>query len=279
MAEFRGFGGAALVTGATSGIGLELARLLAARGMHLILVARSAENLRILANKLAQSHRIRAVSVPMDLSRPDAAARLVEALRGIDLTVDLLVNNAAFGTYGPFADQGAAREAEMIRLNVSLPTELTALFLPGMIRRKRGVVLNVASTAGFAPVPWMGTYAATKAYLISWTHSLATELAGTGVQVAALCPGSTATNFHAVSGAAGRRPRTGPQQTASQVAEECLRGLDRKQRIIVTGGVNRLHAHLFRVLPPSWASRLADVFQRPGAARVGATGETSVRAT
>jgi short-subunit dehydrogenase len=263
MAEFRGWGGAALVTGATSGIGLELARLLAARGMHLILVARSAENLRILSTKLAQTHRIRAVAVPLDLSRPDAAARLVEALRGIDLTVDMLVNNAAFGTYGPFADAGAAREAEMVRLNVSAPTELAAMFLPGMIRRKRGVVLNVASTAGLAPVPYLGTYAASKSYVISWTHSLATELKGTGVRVFVLCPGSTATNFHAVAGAVGRRPHTGPQQTAADVAEECLRGIDRGKRVIVTGPVNRLHAGLVRLLPAAWAASLGAAFNRP----------------
>lgn len=260
MAEFRGWGGAALVTGATSGIGLELAKLFAARGMDLILVARSAENLRILSNQLAKTYRVRALSVPMDLSRPDASSRLVEALSSIDLVVDVLVNNAAFGTYGPFAQQGVQRESQMLRLNIATPTELTALFLPGMQRRKRGLILNVASTAGLSPVPFMGTYAASKSYLVSWTHALAEELAGTAVRVAALCPGSTATNFHQVSGAATERARKLPQMTAAEVAAECMKGLDRGKRIIVPGRLNRVHALLAGLLPASFAASIARRF-------------------
>ena len=124
-------------------------------------------------------------------------------------------------------------------------------------------MLNVASTAGFAPVPYLGTYAASKSYMISWTHSLATELKGTRVRACVLCPGSTATNFHAVAGAVGRRPHTGPQQSAADVAEECLRGVDRGKRVIVTGLVNRMHAGVFRLLPQAWAAWLGAAFNKP----------------
>jgi short-subunit dehydrogenase len=263
MSEFRGWGGAALVTGASSGIGLELARALAARGMDLILVARSAENLRILADNLATSRRVRTVAVPVDLAAVDGPERLMQQLAAVEMNVDMLVNNAGFGIYGQFGRLGAEREAEMVRLNVSAPTELAARLLPGMIRRKRGLILNVASTAGFAPVPWLGTYGATKAYLLHWTTSLDVELSGSGVRVCVLCPGTTATNFHAISGAAVARRRKLPQQSAAAVARECLRGVDRGRRVIVTGWINRCHVALTRVVPPGLAARIARAVMGP----------------
>jgi len=251
----RGWGGAALVTGASGGIGLELAKVLAERGFHLLLVARSSGKLDRIAEKLRLAHQIQAHVVRADLAEPDAPERLMSAIQGIELDVDVLVNNAAFGIHGRFPARGPEREDEMIRLNVATPTGLAARLLPGMMRRRRGVILNVASTAGFAPVPLLGTYAGTKAYVLHWTLALARELDGTGVRAAVVCPGSTRTNFHAVSGS--RPPSSFFQQEAAAVARECLRGLDRGRRLIVTGPVNRLHAAAARLLPPDLAARIA----------------------
>jgi short-subunit dehydrogenase len=263
MTFFHGWGGAALVTGASGGIGLELARRFAARGLDLILAARSAENLRIHADRIASAHHVRVVAVPVDLSRPNGPSELLRALRDIDLTIDVLVNNAAFGTYGPFANRGPRRETEMIRLNVSAPTEITARVLPGMLRRRRGLLLNVASTAGFYPVPWLGTYAAAKAYLVSWTHALAAELRGSGVRVVTLCPGNTDTQFQNASGEPAGKWTRWSALSAADVAEECLRGLDRGKRVIVTGRLNRVVSALTRLLPPSVAATLAARVTRP----------------
>jgi len=263
VGEFRGWGGAALVTGASGGIGLEIARLLAARGMDLLLVARSLENLRILAGRLAQQHRIRAVPVAVDLAAPDSAQAVADAFREVDLTVDLLVNNAGVGVYGPFGNQGIGREAEMIRLNTIAPTVLAAMFLPGMLRRRRGRILNVASTAGFAPVPWLATYAATKAHLISWTHALDTELSGTGVRASVCCPGTVATKFLEVSGAAASRANPLPAASAPDVARACLAGLDRGRRVIVVGALNRLHQAAAAITPTSLATSIAGSVNRP----------------
>jgi len=266
MGTFRGWGGSALVTGASAGIGRELARGLAARGMDLILVARSGGTLETLAGELCDAHGVRIVTAPCDLSRPSTEAELRDALGdlgGPGERVDLLVNNAAFGIYGRFGCRGADREAEMIRLNLVAPVLLTARFLPGMIRRGHGVVMHVASTAAFAPVPYQGSYAGTKAHLVSWTHALDTELRGTGVRACVLCPGSTATGFHEVSGADEARERQLPRQTAAEVAREGLRGLDRGQRVIVTGRRNRFYAAVARVLPPAWTAAVTERVIRP----------------
>ncbi len=260
--EFRGWGGAALVTGASAGIGLEIARLLAAREMNLILVARSIDNLRILAKQLSQTHRIKVVPLGVDLASPDSAKTLPDAFREVDLTVDVLVNNAGIGVYGPFANQGIAREAEMIRLNTIAPTILAALFLPGMLRRRRGLILNVASTAAFAPVPWLGTYGATKSFLLSWTHALDTELQGTGVRVSVFCPGTTGTNFLKVAGTDGRA-NSFPVQSAADAARDCLRGVDRGERVIVPGTLNQLHRAAARILPTAWSASVAKSVNRP----------------
>lgn len=262
---FHGWGGAALVTGASGGIGLELAKAFAERGLHLILVARTSGKLERIAAKLKKAHRIRVHWVKADLAEPDAAVRLMDSIRPIELDVDVLVNNAAFGIHGRFPDRGPERESEMIRLNVETPTGIVARLLPGMLHRRHGVIVNVASTAGFAPVPFLGSYAATKAYIIHWTLALAQELRGTGVRAMALCPGSTRTNFHAVSGS--RPPGGWLRQEPSAVARQCLRGLDRGRRLVVTGGVNRLHARAARLLPPDLAARVAwAVLKRRGGA-------------
>jgi short-subunit dehydrogenase len=268
MKEFRGWGGAALVTGASSGIGRELAKQLAARGMDLVITARSRESLEALAGEITSQHRVRAASVSVDLGTIEGAERVDQECRRLGMPIDLLVNNAGFGIYGPFGSQGAAREAELIRLNVMAPVELAARLLPEMMARGHGIILNVASTAAFAPVPWISNYAATKAHLLSWTHSLDVELEGTGVRAMLLCPGSTETNFHRVSGAAGRqRSNLFPQLSAEEVARQCLAGIDRGQRVIVTGWVNRLHSAAAAIVPDGWAAKVA--FKVMGPARRG----------
>ncbi len=263
MGEFRGWGGSVIVTGASEGIGQELARRFADRGSDLVLVARSGDRLERLAEELVRDHGVKALPVPLDLATPDGPARLAAIVSAADLPVDVLVNNAAFGTYGPFARGGVDREAEMIRLDVSTPTLLTALLLPGMLERGRGLILNVASTAAFAPVPWLGTYAATKAYLVSWTRALAVELKGSGVRACALCPGTTETRFHRVSGADTGQRFALPAQSSAEVAQAAMRGIDRGRTVIVPGMLNRVHAVLARLLPSGLAARMTGLVMHP----------------
>jgi short-subunit dehydrogenase len=266
MGTFHGWGGAALVTGASSGIGRALAVHLARRRMPVIVTARSKDALEELARTIREAHGVRVEVVAVDLSTPDGPRRLVDECRRIGLPIDLLVNNAGFGVYGRFPTQGPEREAELVRLNIQAPVELAAHFVPEMVARGHGVVMNVASTAAFRPVPWIGSYAASKAHLLSWTHSLDVELRGTGVRACVLCPGSTETNFHHVSGASGRQKRNNlGRQTADQVAKEALEGVDRGKRVIVTGWINRLHTGLAQLVPAGLATELA--FRVMGPAR------------
>jgi short-subunit dehydrogenase len=255
---FRGWGGAALVTGASSGIGREIAKQLAGRGMSVILTARSRDALEALSREIRSLHPVRVETICADLCKNDAPQLIEQECRRMGMPIDLLVNNAGFGVYGPFGSQGASREAELVRLNVMAPVELAARFLPGMIERGHGIIYNVASTAAFAPVPWIGSYAATKAHLLSWTHSLDIELQGTGVRAMVLCPGSTETNFHQVSGAAGRqRKNLFPKLSAEDVARQGLEGIDRGKRVVVTGWVNRIHTAIASIVPDAWAAALA----------------------
>lgn len=258
MSSHRIQGKVAVVTGASSGIGRALAVALAGRGFSVVLAARSKESLEALAREITAKHSVRAEVAVCDLSTNDGPRLLEERVRALGMNVDLLVNNAGAGVYGGFGAKGPEREAEIVRLNVQAPVDLAARFLPGMIARRHGVILNVASTAAFKPVPWIGSYAATKAHLLSWTHALDVELRGTGVSVAVVCPGSTATNFHVVSGASGKQSKNRlGQQSAEDVARETLEGLDRGKRVIVTGLVNRLHIALTTFVPDGLAARLA----------------------
>jgi short-subunit dehydrogenase len=183
----------ALVTGASSGIGLELARLAHKDGYRLVLVARSKPRLDELARMLDPKGRI--VVLPKDLAATNAPREIFDELKGRGLDVDLLVNNAGFAVYGPYVETDGKREQEMIQLNILALTNLTKLFLPGMVKRGRGRVINVASTAAFLPGPLMAVYYATKAYVLSYSEALANEMKGTGVTVTALCPGPTETGF------------------------------------------------------------------------------------
>jgi short-subunit dehydrogenase len=252
-----GAGQTALVTGASSGIGEALAQRLARAGFDLVLVARSADKLRTLAEALQAAHGVKVRVQPADLSAPGAAAALAGALRRARRRVDLLVNNAGVLEHGDFVGMPATRHRELIDLNVVALTEMLAHFVPPMVARGHGRVLNVASIAAFQPVPRLATYAATKAYVLSLTESLSVELQGTGVTVTALCPGITATSMldRAKAGSAELGALPGlVVGTAEAVADEgvsaCLRG-----EVIRVPGVVNLAATLAGRSTPRWLLR------------------------
>lgn len=190
-----GTGQTALVTGASSGIGYELAKLLARDGFDLVLVARSRERLKTIARALQNTHGIKAYTIASDLSESGAASRIVRAINQEGVQVDVLVNNAGFGSYGEFARTRPEVMTEMVQVNAGAVIHLTRLLVPGMIDRGRGRILVVASLAGFQPGPLMAVYYATKAFLISFSEALQEELRGTGVTVTVMCPGPTRTGF------------------------------------------------------------------------------------
>lgn len=240
----------ALVTGASSGIGECFARALAARGRNLALVARSREKLESLAAELRAGHGIAAGPVALDLSEAGAAAKLVEILRQRQLKIDLLVNNAGFGARGRFWELPLARQSEMIRLNVMALAELTHLLLPSMIEDRRGAIINVSSTASFQPIPYTVTYAATKAFVTSFSEALREELSSFGITVVTLCPGGTRTDFFRASGY-GRPKLLGGLQAAEGVVAEALKALDRGGGLTVPRWINKLGIFSQRFVPRS----------------------------
>jgi short-subunit dehydrogenase len=268
MAERGGQGragaGTALVTGASSGIGLELARVFAATGHDLVLSARSEGKLAALADELRAAHGVEARVVVADLGRPEGAGRLFEAVEAAGVPVDVLVNNAGVGLHGPFAGTSLSRELEMIQLNVTSLTELTKRFLPGMLARKRGRILNVASTAGFVPGPFMAVYYATKAYVISLSVALREELSGTGVTVTVLAPGATRTAFEATAGTGETKLFRQPGvMTARDVAEAGLQGTLAGKDIVVPGAWNRVQAAASGLAPRWLTAKIARSLQDP----------------
>lgn len=256
--------GIALITGASAGIGLELAKLFAADGHDLILVARRGDVLEGLATELRQRHGITAHVRPTDLAESSAAARLSDWAAAQGLAVDILVNNAGFGALGPFADLPIERQLGIVDVNVRALTELTHRFLPAMRARRRGRILNVASVAAFLPGPYMAVYYATKAYVLSFSDALAEELAGSGITVTCLCPGFTATEFQDVAGMTGLRSlaRIRPM-SADAVARSGYRGLMDGQRTVVTGAQNRIGVFGMRVIPRRWLAKLTARLQAP----------------
>jgi short-subunit dehydrogenase len=190
----------ALITGASLGLGREYAHLFAADGHHVVLVARTESRLRELAAELEKRPGVKAYVLAEDLGDPGAPDRIRAAVEKLGLEIEFVVNNAGFGSNGPFVDLDLARETEMVQVNVMALLRLTRLFLPAMVKRGRGRILNVASTAGFVPGPFMATYYASKAFVISHSEALAYELRGTGVTVTAHCPGATATEFARTAG-------------------------------------------------------------------------------
>jgi|SRR5689334_3155983 len=238
----------ALVTGASSGIGADLARELARDGYDLVLTARSVAPLEALAAEL-EGHGAASVVIPGDLGKPGGAAELAAAVEAGGREIEVLVNNAGLGAIGRFDQMEPQRIGDMLQVNIVALTELTRLLLPGMVVRRRGKVLLVASTASFQPGPRMAVYFATKAYVLSFGEALAYELRGSGVTVTVLCPGATATNFFKTAGANDIALR--PTMSAAEVARIGYRALKAGRRVAVAGLLNRVLAVGGRLAPHS----------------------------
>lgn len=242
--------GWALVTGASSGIGVDLARALARRGWNVILTARREDRLRELEAELRDRHGVEAVAVPLDLASAGGRTDLFQWLEEAGREVDLLVNNAGIGDYGPFVESDRGRVLGMMELNVVALTELTHRLLPDMVRRRRGWVLNVASSAAFQPGPLMSVYYATKAYVLSLSEGLREEVRRSGVGVTALCPGPTVSEFQEKAGVNASYLGTYfPRAGSGRVAEAGVRALFRGHPVAVVGIATRLQLALLRVLP------------------------------
>jgi short-subunit dehydrogenase len=250
-----------LITGASSGIGAAFARKLAARGRNLFLVARSEETLITLCNEIGRIGGIRAQYLAIDISKPDSPKILFEEARKRGLEIDMLINNAGFGSMGDFDRLDLNRELEMIDLNVKALVALTNYFLGPMRKRKQGTIINVASTAGFQSVPFMATYAATKAFVLSFSEALWDENRTHGVHVMALCPGVTETNFFAA--AKMDRPPMRAAQTPEEVVDAALRGLKRKKSVVVSGWLNLAMVESERLVPRTWVTKVAGNTLRP----------------
>src|SRR5260370_3903882 len=249
-----------LITGASSGIGGALAIQLAARGHSLLLVARSDDKLINLCNELGRINGTRAQHVALDLSEPEAPARLFEETRKRDLQIDFLINNAGFGSMGDFTELDLDRALNMIDLNVRAMVDLTNRFLAPMRERQSGSIINVASTAGFQPVPFMATYAASKAFVLSFSEALWEENRSYGIKVLALCPGVTDTNFF--EAARGHKPPARVSQTPEEVVDTALRGLAQGKSHIISGLTNYLMTQSERLVPRSLITRFAGSMMR-----------------
>jgi len=249
-----------LITGASSGIGEVFARTLAAQGHNLLLVARSEDKLINLCNELGRSEITHAQYVAMDLSERDAPARLFAETQKRGLEIDFLINNAGFGSMGEFTKLDLDHELNMIDLNVGSLVELTHRFLVPMREKKRGSIINVASTAGFQPVPFMATYAATKAFVLSFSEALAEENRPFGIRILALCPGVTDTNFF--EAAKIQRPPARVSQTPEAVVETALRALARGKSSVISGWTNFIMIQGERLTPRSVVTRIAGTMLR-----------------
>ena len=246
-----------LITGASSGIGLELARCFAADGSSLVLVARNRVALESLASELRTTHNIQARVQTADLARPEASAQLFATMQTAGVHIDVLVNNAGFGAQGRFSELPIERQVEMIQVNVTALAHLSRLFLPGMIERHRGGVLNIASTAGFQPGPGMAVYYATKAFVLSFTEAVAEEVAGSGVTVTAFCPGSTTTNFAEAANAHFSSGFKKSAMSAESVARAGHRAFRAGRVVAIPGLRNRLLAFAVRLTPRTIVRKIA----------------------
>lgn len=255
----------ALITGASGGIGYELAKVFANNDYDLILVARSTDKLQLIQTELVQAHDVQVEVISQDLSQADAPLQLWDQVQQLGLTVDVLVNNAGFGDYGPFVDCDWSKHSALLQLNMVSLTHLTRLFLPLMLERGYGKILNVASTAAFQPGPFMATYYASKSYVMSFTEALAHELQGTGITATVLCPGPTrGTDFQS-------RAELGEVEffkklqlpDASAVAQFGYDALERNQRVAIHGWLNRLLIFTNRIMPRQMVTNAVGQLQAP----------------
>jgi short-subunit dehydrogenase len=275
----------ALITGASAGIGKELAKLFAQDGANLVLVARRRDRLEELADNLRQTHGVTVHVLVEDLADPAAPVRVCNWVSDLGLTVDVLVNNAGFGALSPFTDLPEQKLLDMLQVNITSLTHLTRLFLPGMVESGRGGILNVARTASFQAGPNMATYYASKVYILHFTEALAEEVHGSGVKVSCLCPGPTHTEFQAVAGMEGSPIfRMGPME-AGPVARIGYRGFRRGQPLVIPGWRNWLGAFAVRFAPRRFVRRVVHGLNRvvpkepitaPAAEPAGARGPESL---
>lgn len=253
-----------LITGASSGIGAAFARALAARGSNVVLVARRVDRLQHLAAELENAHGIVATPIAQDLGSPTAGADLYSAVSSAGIGVTSLINNAGFGTFGPFVDEDQARLAQELAVDVSTPVQLSSAFLPDLINAGHGYLINVASMAAYTPTPRMAVYGAAKAFVLSFTESLWAELRGTGVTVFALSPGATSTEFNAVVGTedatAGAVMRTPDDVVVTALAHLARRNPGPS---VIDGASNRFSAAAFRLVSRRAVVRLMDRLTDP----------------
>jgi hypothetical protein len=249
-----------LVTGASSGIGADIARELSRRGHGVTLVARREDRLDELADELRRDHGVRVETIGADVTDPDARHSLAGELAERGLTVEVLVNNAGFGSGGAFHELDVEAETEMVKTNVEAVVALCGTFLPGMVERARGAILNLASLIAFQPVPYQATYGATKAFVLQFTEAVHTELRGTGVTITALCPGPVRTEFGAAGGFGGADERIPGFMWLSpeEVARAGVDGLEKGDRVVVPGRVNQIAALGGRHVPRSVLLPLVD---------------------
>ncbi len=253
-------GKTALITGASSGIGAAFARALAERGMHLVLVARSQDKLEALANEVTQKYAIRAEVIPADLGQGKAVAFLQQEVERRGLSVDLLVNNAGFGTHGYFEEIAPERDQEEVMVNIAAVVGMCHAFLPAMAARGEGGIINIASTAAFQPTPYMPVYGASKAFVLSFSVALAEEYRKQGVRILALCPGATKTPFFDI---ASEEAAVGRKRTVEQVIATGLRAFERGRSIVIDGANNSLLAQSSRLAPRALVARMAGSMMHP----------------
>jgi len=238
-----------LVTGASSGIGLELAKCFAAEGCRLVLVSRNAPALEKLTAELCRTHNIEVIVLPADLSQPETPVRIFAELNSAGIQVDVLVNNAGFGAHGDFHELPLSRQLDIVQVNVNALVHLTGLFLPGMIANQRGGVMNIASTAAHQPGPRMAIYYATKSFVLSFSEAIAEELNGKGVTVTAVCPGPTRTNFGKVANFRGSDNVLRAAMTAEAVARQSHRAFRQGRVVFIAGWQNFIPTLAVRLLP------------------------------
>jgi short-subunit dehydrogenase len=253
----------ALVTGASAGIGVALARELAAGGTNLVLTARRKERLETLARELSSAHKIGVEIFAADLAQTNAPQEIFAHTLAKKITIDLLINNAGFGAYGAFATVETQRLLDMVQVNCSAVVHLTRLYLPQMLKQRRGDVLILASTASFQAVPFISTYAATKAFDLLFAEGLAEEVRPYGVRVCALCPGSTESEFHEIAGQSGLVAARKNRETAEKVARVGLQALAAGKSYVISGTGNYLGAHSQRLVPRGLVTRMAGKMFRP----------------
>jgi short-subunit dehydrogenase len=251
----------ALVTGGSAGIGVALAKQLASEGTNLVLTARRSDRLAEVARELQKLHTIRTEIIAADLARPDAPQQIYDFTAQKGIEIDLLINNAGFGQYGELTAVPAERLLDMVQVNCTAVVHLTRLFLPQMIARRRGYVLILASTASFQAVPFISTYAATKAFDLLFAEGLAEEMRPHGVRVCALCPGSTESEFHAVAGQEKFTSKS--PETAEKVARTGLEALLAGKSYVISGLGNYLGAQSQRLVPRRMVTRIAANMFRP----------------